>query len=61
MNEKTAIMEYFVKPEPLDFQESPKECILCDDGKKYYNLLIQHFKIKHKGKKKNLLYSAFMN
>ncbi|KAG5676039.1 hypothetical protein PVAND_005894 [Polypedilum vanderplanki] len=41
-------MEYFVKTEPLDLIEDVHECILCDDGKKYLNLLVQHFQENHK-------------
>jgi hypothetical protein len=43
-------MEYFVKTEPLDLMDTPQECILCEDGKKYLNVLVQHFQENHKGK-----------
>lgn len=44
-------MDYFIKAEPIDIDNPQSECVLCDDGKKYYNLLIQHFRNKHRGMK----------
>jgi hypothetical protein len=44
-------MDFFIKTEPLEPEANASECMLCDDGKKYYNLLIMHFQKKHKGDK----------
>lgn len=47
-------MDFFVKIEPQDTISEEyvnDECILCDEGKKYYNLLVQHFQNYHKSKK----------
>lgn len=45
------MMDYFIKTEPIDAENPQSECLLCDDGKKYYNLLIEHFRKNHRGKK----------
>ena len=48
-------MDIFVKTEVLDIDSVQDECILCDDGKKFYNLLINHFRQEHGGKKRPLI------
>lgn len=43
-------MEYFIKSEPVENEEHLiNECLLCEDGKKYYDLLVQHFQQQHSG------------